>query len=111
MNNIAGLTRKYVKLFDQKDIEGLENMFHENIQLTDPNVDVKGSKEVIGVVSGIFNSFDRLSFHAENIYTDGSNSIIEFTLKLDDDHLTGTDIIEWESGKIRALRAYLYQKS
>ena len=37
-------------------------------------------------------------------------SFIEFILILDEKHLEGVDIIEWnEDNKISALRAYLYE--
>ena len=58
----------------------------------------------------IFNNCQNLNFKAKNIYTDDKTSFIEFILILDDKHLEGVDIIEWnENNQISALRAYLYE--
>lgn len=106
---IKDLTKKYIELFAAKNISGLNQIIHQDSRLTDPMVDAVGKDKVMDVFSSIFNQFTSIEFTAKNIYIEGNVSIIEFELNLDSTKLVGTDIIEWEGDKIKALRAYLYQ--
>lgn len=102
------LTKKYVEAFDSKDLDRCAQLFTDEFALEDPVVKrIEGKIEVLKAIKGIFDSCNILKFNAKNIYQDGQTTIIEFTLKLDDTTLTGTDIIEWEDNKMKELRAYL----
>lgn len=102
------LTKKYVEAFDSKDLDRCAQLFTDEFALEDPVVKrIEGKIEVLKAIKGIFDSFNILKFNAKNIYQDGQTTIIEFVLKLDDNTLTGTDIIEWEDNKMKELRAYL----
>jgi len=102
------LTQEYIKAFDNKDIESISLLLTEDFALEDPVIKrIEGKGSVLNVISGIFDSCNTLNFSSKNIYEEGSTTIIEFILKLDDTVLTGTDIIEWENNKMKELRAYL----
>ena len=102
------LTQEYIKAFDNKDIEAVSLLLTEDFILEDPVVKrIEGKENVLKAILGIFDSCNTLSFSSKNIYEDAKTTIIEFTLKLDDTILTGTDIIEWENNKMKELRAYL----
>ena len=102
------LTQKYIEAFDSRDLERCAKLFSENFALEDPVVKrIEGKENVLKAIKGIFDSCERLSFTAKNIYADNQTTIIEFVLKLDDTILTGTDILEWEDNKMKELRAYL----
>ncbi|NBK99744.1 MAG: nuclear transport factor 2 family protein [Erysipelotrichia bacterium] len=102
------LTKKYIDAFSNKNLNGCAELFKDDFALEDPVVKrIEGKEEVLKAIKGIFDSCDTLSFSAKNIYQDDQTTIIEFLLKLDDTILTGTDIIEWQDGKIKELRAYL----
>lgn len=102
------LTQEYIKAFDNKDIESVSLLLTEDFALEDPVVKrIEGKESVLNAISGIFDSCNTLNFSSKNIYEEGSTTIIEFILKLDDTVLTGTDIIEWENNKMKELRAYL----
>jgi len=102
------LTQQYIEAFDSKDLEKCAELFTDNFALEDPVVKrIEGKQKVLEAIKGIFDSCDKLTFEAKNIYQDGQITIIEFVLKLDDTVLTGTDIIEWENNKMKELRAYL----
>jgi len=102
------LTKNYIEAFDNKDLEKCAELFTDDFTLKDPVVkSIEGKAEVLKVIKGIFDSCTRLNFNAKNIYQDGNTTILEFTLKLDDTTLTGTDIVEWENNKMKELRAYL----
>jgi ketosteroid isomerase-like protein len=103
------LTKQYIDAFNSKNIDKVAELFADNFALEDPVVKrIEGKKEVLAAIQGIFNSCEQLNFEAKNIYQDTQTTIIEFTLKLDDTILTGTDIIEWnDNGTMSELRAYL----
>ena len=102
------LTEEYIEAFDSKDLDKCAELFTDEFALEDPVVKrIEGKVEVLKAIKGIFDSCTRLDFSAKNIYQDGQTTIIEFTLKLDDTVLAGTDIIEWEVNKMKELRAYL----
>ena len=102
------LTKKYIKAFNSKDLDKCVELFTDDFALEDPVVQrIEGKVEVLKAIKGIFDSCDKLSFQAKNIYLDGQTTIIEFVLILDETTLTGSDIIEWEDNKMKELRAYL----
>jgi len=102
------LTEQYIEAFDSKDLTKCAELFTDDFALEDPVVKrIEGKVEVLKAIKSIFDSCDRLSFEAKNIYQDGQTTIIEFVLKLDGTTLTGIDIIEWKDNKMKELRAYL----
>lgn len=102
------LTQKYIEAFDSKNLVKCSELFTDDFSLEDPVVKrIDGKEEVLKAIEGIFNSCSTLQFSAKNIYQDNQTTIIEFTLKLDDTVLSGTDIIEWKDNKMKELRAYL----
>ena len=103
------LTQQYIACFNAKNINGIEKLLSNDFALEDPVVKrIQGKQNALSAISNIFNSCSTLSFTAKNIYQDGMTTIIEFTLVLDQQVLTGTDIIDWnEAGQMLELRAYL----
>ncbi len=110
--DIIDKTTEYIKAFDAKDLNTVCNMLDNNITLFDPaNPNgILGINDVKAMIKNLFDNTNSLAFTASNIFIDSKKqvSIIEFTLKLDDKVLKGTDIIEWNKGVIKELRAYLY---
>ena len=105
---LKALTREYIEAFNNKDLKKLAALFVDTFTLEDPVVKrVEGKENVLKIIKDMFDSCDKLVFEAKNIYQEDDTTIIEFKLTLDDTVLTGTDIIEWESNKMEALRAYL----
>eukprot|EP01002_Notosolenus_urceolatus_P012892 NODE_4327_length_814_cov_2.628758_g3584_i0.p2 GENE.NODE_4327_length_814_cov_2.628758_g3584_i0~~NODE_4327_length_814_cov_2.628758_g3584_i0.p2 ORF type:complete len:128 (-),score=36.87 NODE_4327_length_814_cov_2.628758_g3584_i0:29-412(-) len=127
MADIRELTLAYAAAFNNKDAPAAANFFADNGRLTDPSTDLEG-KVLFGLgdggehnlstflpqdkiqefVAGIFKANPDVAFTVRTLVVDGNNSVIEFKLKLGDKNLQGSDFIEWEGGKIKALRAYLY---
>lgn len=103
------LTNQYIDAFNSKNIDKVAELFADDFALEDPVVKrIEGKKEVLAAIQGIFDSCQKLSFQAKNIYQDQTTTIVEFILQLDETILTGTDIIEWnDNGTMNELRAYL----
>ena len=105
---LIDLTKNYIESFNEKNMEGIEVLFCDDFILEDPVVKkVEGKEASLNAVKAIFDSCTNLSFEAKNIYQESQTTIIEFKLNIDGVVLDGVDIIEWEMGKMKELRAYL----
>jgi ketosteroid isomerase-like protein len=111
--DFGSLTRQYVAAFDAMDIDACAALFTDDFVLEDPAGRFAGKQTVVDYVKGLFDQqTEKLSFVADKIVVDPetASSVIEFTLKLGDTTLVGTDVIEWAGPRMKALRAYLYEK-
>jgi len=110
MNSLLNLSERYMAAFGAKDLEAVAAFLDEQFVLTDPAGTFTGKATVLDYIAGIFGSVESLDFRARNIFVDENAgvSVIEFTLQIGDKALVGTDVVEWEGEKMRALRAYLY---
>jgi ketosteroid isomerase-like protein len=108
MPDLRQLTKNYIAAFDAKDLARIEALLHEDFTLEDPAGRFIGRDRVLAYIGEIFKTVKDLQFKARNIFLDGSRTIIEFSLTLDEKRLIGSDVIEWEGPKMKALRAYLY---
>jgi hypothetical protein len=102
------LTKQYIDAFDTKNVIKLSDLLSDSFSIEDPVVKrIEGKSECIEAIKNIFDSCDKLSFQAKNLYLHKQTTIIEFMLQIDDVVLEGVDIIEWKNNKMHALRAYL----
>ena len=111
-HTILELTHYYVRAFDQRDVEVLEEMLDEDVSLVDPGISTEGREQTIDYICEIYKTTDHLNFYATNIFADEKQrfSIIEFELELDEKKFRGTDHLYWStSGRIEKLEAFLYQ--
>ena len=108
MTDFKALTCQYMERFAAKDLAGVMALFHPDAGFEDPVVKrLDGAAAIREAYTALFSAFTHISFTARNIYQDGNTVIIEFVLVADELCLAGTDIIDWDSGRIRELRAYL----
>ncbi|MBO6505397.1 MAG: nuclear transport factor 2 family protein [Kordiimonadaceae bacterium] len=110
MTDLVRKTEKYVRLFDAKDLDGVASMMSETITLSDPAVHGLSSKSA--VVEYVKNLFDdangTFSFQANRVLLSGHYTVLEFTLVIGSEKLQGVDVIEWKSGQIDGITAYLH---
>jgi len=111
MHDLRQLTLDYIAAFDQRNVEALSALLHDDIVLEDPAGRFAGKATVLKYISGIFDAIKDLSFSAQEIIVESPRSVIEFRLVLDGKVLVGTDVIEWRDGQLAVLRAYLYEKA
>ncbi len=105
---IRTLTQLYVDFFNSRNLAGVSAMCHEGFALEDPSVKrLEGKADVLAYIKGIFVANPDLEFSALNVVVEHPRSVIEFNLKIADQHLKGTDVIEWQGRRMRELRAYL----
>lgn len=108
MPDLKALSRQYVAAFHEKDVAAVAALLAEDFVLIDPTGRFEGKPRVLTYLREIFADGATLDFRARNIFEDGTVTVIEFALQIGGKQLVGTDVIEWQGGQMRALRAYLY---
>jgi ketosteroid isomerase-like protein len=102
-------SKAYVAAFNAKDLDSVQAFFAEGFSLTDPAVSALSPKAAVcDYIGQLFaNAGPEFAFEAINIFTDGDVSIIEFVLTNAGERLRGVDVIHWEGGLMKSMRAYL----
>lgn len=108
---VLDLTRKYIRVFDQKRVDLVGDFFSPEFKLIDPSVSISGKDEAVKYIEGIFNNSNNLHFTEKDIHISNDLvSIIEFELIIDDSVLSGVDVIKWNDDlTMSEMRAYLYE--
>ena len=111
-NDIRALTERYVEAFHTRDLAGVAAIMAEDFKLSDPDNDGLTPRDnVLSFIQQLFdNAGPTLSFVAKHILVDGNRSAIEFELTIGASRFEGVDIIDWQDGKMQAMRAYLTPK-
>ncbi|EGQ9612955.1 nuclear transport factor 2 family protein [Vibrio cholerae] len=103
-------TKKYVEYFDRKDLDAIKSLLSESFKLIDPSVELAGKDKALSHINEIFESVEKFSFKAVNVFVFHRVSVIEFKLTLGDTEIVGADIIDWDhQNQMKEMRAYLYQ--
>jgi len=112
MKNDFGLTedkiRLYFNLFSNKDINGLKNIFSENIKLRDWDIDCQGINSVLRANESIFKSHSDIDIRILNLLVDKKIAFAEILITLDNIYkIKVVDIIEVDNhGKFISIRAF-----
>ena len=103
----------YFLAFEQKDIDTLSDMFHQDVCLKDWNILARGKKSVLAANAEIFKAFDKITVLVENLYLSNMTAIAELSILADDEvPLPVVDVITFhpdlEDGrfKIQSIVAY-----
>ena len=67
---MENLVKNYFEIFSNKDIQGLENLFSDDVILQDWDILAKGKKQVLDANKNIFDSIDSISVTLNNLYLD-----------------------------------------
>jgi len=104
---LKNLAKNYFKLFSNKNIVLIAEMFSEEISLNDPNLSIIGKKEVVNATQNIFNNAEKLHVEIKNLYQDNRVVIAELEIYLNKNMIKIVDIIKFDkSDKIISIRAY-----
>jgi hypothetical protein len=112
MNKVdhVDLLNNYFNLFSNKDINGLREMFSEDVELIDWEIHSNGIENVINSNQNIFNSVETIRVELKNIYENISEKSFccEILISINDElDLKVIDIIRFnENGKIKQISAY-----
>jgi len=99
---------KYIKAFENKDVQYLSQIFDTNIELIDWEISAKGIHDVLKANQNIFNALESIKVTIINIYEISNVVIIELNIEINStDSIKVVDIIEFNSvGKICSIRAF-----
>jgi|TARA_R110001583_G_scaffold10570_1_gene48487 hypothetical protein len=109
--NLENIAKSYFAAFEQKKIEVLEGMFHENVSLKDWNISAVGKQDVLSANASIFKAVDVLKVDVENLYVANMTVIAELSIYANNDPaIPVIDIISFaddkEDLKITSIVAY-----
>ena len=99
----------YLKKYEGKDLNSIENMFSEDIVLRDWKIYVEGKKRAIDETRKNFESADSIVIEVLSTYENENTVAAELKITVDStEELYVVDIITIDSeGKIKSIRAYL----
>jgi len=105
--SVENTARTYFSTFEQKNLEALSDMFHENVSLKDWNI-CEGRESVLDANANIFGSVSELRVNVENLYISDMTVVAELSIFADDSPaLPVVDIIKFNSDmKIESIIAY-----
>nr|AXL04860.1 glycosyltransferase [Aeromonas hydrophila] len=110
VNDITNKTMSYAEAFHNMNIDSVKTFFSNDFSLRDPSVSLSGKEQACEYIKNIFNSVDTLTFKVKDIIATHNQSIIEFTLDIDDKTFFGVDLIRWNDDfQMVSMDAYLYE--
>ena len=105
--NIKDIALSYFKTFSEKNIDGLREMFDNNISLRDWDIDKKGIQSVLNANLNIFQSVKSINAIPQNIISENNFVFAELKIVVNDDELKVVDLIEFnKKGKIISIKAF-----
>ena len=106
--NIKDFAQSYFKIFSEKNINGLREMFDDNVTLRDWEIDKQGIENVLKANLNIFQNVKTIKVIPQNIVSE--NNFVFADLKIivnGDEELKVVDIIEFnKKGKIISIKAF-----
>ena len=101
------LTRQFLALYADKDIETISNMFAENVVLKDWNYEVVGKGAAIQEFQKNFEEAENLSIYIKKILLTEVTAAAEIEVSVNGTKLEIVDVITFnESGLVTAVKAY-----
>ena len=105
---MENLVKNYFEIFSNKDIQGLENLFSDDVILQDWDILAKGKKQVLDANKNIFDSVESISVTLNNLYLDELVAICLIEIIINNEEtLKVIDIIKFnDENKIIEVSAY-----
>ena len=105
--NIKDIALSYFKTFSEKNIDGLSEMFDDNVILRDWDIDKKGIKSVLKANLNIFQNVKTINVIPQNIISENNFVFAELKIVVNNDELNVVDLIEFnKKGKIISIKAF-----
>lgn len=105
---IEKLTNEYFDLFSNKNIDGLSNLFDDNIELKDWDVDAKNKENVLNSIKNIFNSVESIKTIPIKYYQDDLTICCDIYIEINNkEKINVMDVITFNNlGKIKKIKAF-----
>ena len=105
--NIKDIALSYFKTFSEKNIDGLSEMFDDNVSLRDWDIDKKGIESVLKANLNIFQNVKTINAIPQNIISENNFVFAELKIVVNNDELNVVDLIEFnKKGKIISIKAF-----
>jgi hypothetical protein len=106
--NIKDSAQSYFKIFSEKNINGLREMFDDNVTLRDWEIDKQGIEDVLKANLNIFQNVKTIKAIPQNIVSENNFVFAELKIIVNgDEELKVVDIIEFnKKGKIISIKAF-----
>lgn len=102
-------TSHYAAAFGQRDLPGVARLLAADVVLSEP-AGIFHGPAVLDFVRNLFETHPGLVFETVRIHVVSPTiSVMEFRLELGVRQFEGVDILEWNQGRIRNIRAYVQQ--
>ena len=79
------IIEKYFKLFSNKDLDGLQDLFHKDVSLKDWDINVEGFNNTVQAFHNIFTSVQVIDVTIKDIF--GANNKFACIIEIDIDNL------------------------
>ena len=106
--NIKDSAQSYFTIFSEKNINGLREMFDDNVTLRDWDIDKQGIENVLKANLNIFQNVNTIKVIPQNIVSENNFVFAELKIIVNgDQELNVVDIIEFnKKGKIISIKAF-----
>ena len=106
--NIKDSAQSYFTIFSEKNVDGLREMFDDNVILRDWDIDKKGIESVLKANLNIFQNVKTIKAIPQIIISENNFVFAELKIVVnDDDELKVVDLIEFnKKGKIVSIKAF-----
>ena len=105
--NYKNLALKYLKAFESKNIDLIQEIFSNKIKLIDWEVDLEGKENVINKIKMIFDSIEVIDVKIVELYQEEKTVISKMSINLDNIKLSVVDILKFsEEGKLLEINAF-----
>ena len=106
--NIKDSAQSYFTIFSEKNIDGLREMFDDNVTLRDWDIDKQGIENVLKANLNIFQNVKTIKAIPQNIVSENNFVFAELKIIVNgDEELKVVDIIEFnKKGKIISIKAF-----
>ena len=105
--NIKDTALSYFKTFSEKNLDGLREMFDDNVTLRDWDIDKKGIESVLKANLNIFQNVKTINAIPQNIISENNFVFAELKIVVNDNELKVVDLIEFnKKGKIISIKAF-----
>lgn len=107
MSNLKQLATQYFETFSRKDVDGLADIFSDDVVVRDWEISASGKVGVLAANKNIFDRVDTIIVTPLALYEDGNTVAAEIEVLINNDlKLLVVDVITFEANKISGLRAY-----
>jgi ketosteroid isomerase-like protein len=107
MSNLKQLATQYFEMFSNKDLDGLSEMFTEDVVLRDWERSASGKAGMLAANKAIFDSVDTITVTPTALYEENSTVVAEIEILVNNEiKLLVVDVIKFEDNKISSVVAY-----